>query len=234
MEGVKVRMGRQNPLRPESRSSERPGSMKLPCDAREKRLGLLFQKMTKSKQVEVVGFQEMTEKQITEFLIQSNYIENERTQQAHDDARVAWDYLVQTDELTSFTLRETHRFLLRHIDPDIAGRYRDVGVMVGGRLCPQAFFVPVMVDRQLKINPSGWDEIKEWHTEFEFIHPFRDGNGRTGRIIMNWHRVKQGLPLLVIHEGEEQMEYYEWFEADSPKPTTRTTIDKKAPPPPCG
>jgi len=153
----------------------------------------------------------MTEEQLTEFLVQSNYIENERTQQAHDDARVAWEYLTLEGELTKGTLLETHKCLLRNLAPDWAGRYRHENVMVGGRMCPQAFFVPAMADRQLRIKPSGWDAIKKWHQEFEFVHPFRDGNGRTGRIIMNWQRIKQGLPLLIIHEGKEQMEYYEWF-----------------------
>ena len=42
------------------------------------------------------------------------------------------------------------------------------------------------------------------------VHPFIDGNGRTGRIFMNWWRVKNGLPILVIKETARQ-EYYKWF-----------------------
>ncbi len=52
---------------------------------------------------------------------------------------------------------------------------------------------------------------KMLHVEYERIHPFVDGNGRTGRMFMNWWRMKNGLPVLVIHEGEEQMDYYQWF-----------------------
>ena len=65
----------------------------------------------------------MTEEELTEFLVQSNYIENERSPLAHLDARVAWDYLVQADELTEFTLKETHKFLLRNLAPDWAGKH---------------------------------------------------------------------------------------------------------------
>ena len=154
----------------------------------------------------------MTEEELTEFLVQSNYIENERTQQAHDDARVAWDYLVQADELTKFTLKETHKFLLRNLAPDWAGRYRKVNVIVGSRFCTQWEEVPTRIDVLLGTKPDGWDEIKSWHIAFEWCHPFRDGNGRTGRITMNWQRIKQGLPLLIIHEGEEQQKYYRWFQ----------------------
>ena len=55
------------------------------------------------------------------------------------------------------------------------------------------------------------DKITENHVKFESIHPFVDGNGRTGRLLMNWIRIKIGLPILVIKESEK-FEYYKWFE----------------------
>jgi Fic family protein len=45
---------------------------------------------------------------------------------------------------------------------------------------------------------------------FERIHPFRDGNGRVGRIIMNAQRLQAGLPILIIPASERRL-YYEWF-----------------------
>ena len=59
-----------------------------------------------------------------------------------------------------------------------------------------------------KIN---YEEIKNFHIDFENLHPFRDGNGRTGRILMNIQMINSNLPLLIIHQGEEQQEYYKWF-----------------------
>ena len=56
------------------------------------------------------------------------------------------------------------------------------------------------------------DNTKMIHVIFEKIHPFRDGNGRVGRILYNIHRLLVGLPIHIIHEGVEQMEYYKWFE----------------------
>ena len=57
-------------------------------------------------------------------------------------------------------------------------------------------------------------EIKMSHVEFEEIHPFVDGNGRTGRILMNLYRIYMGFPILIIHTGKEQKEYYSWWNND--------------------
>ena len=66
-----------------------------------------------------------------------------------------------------------------------------------------------------RIRDNGGDNFeyisKTLHVKYEKIHPFVDGNGRTGRIFMNWWRIKNNLPILVIHEGKEQMDYYKWF-----------------------
>jgi len=53
--------------------------------------------------------------------------------------------------------------------------------------------------------------IKEQHIAFETIHPYEDGNGRMGRLILNWQRVHCGLPILVIKDSEKNL-YYQWFE----------------------
>jgi len=51
-----------------------------------------------------------------------------------------------------------------------------------------------------------------FHAKFENIHPFADGNGRTGRLAMNYLLVRLGHPFLVIHE-EDRRAYYEALEA---------------------
>ena len=100
------------------------------------------------------------------------------------------------------------------------GYFRDCEVRIGGRYGEPYQLVPGLIDVWCKTVNDGGRKIfgkfikmdwKDLHVWYEEIHPFADGNGRTGRMFMNWHRLKVGLPLLIIHKGEEQFSYYEWF-----------------------
>ena len=51
-----------------------------------------------------------------------------------------------------------------------------------------------------------------FHVKFENIHPFADGNGRTGRMAMNYFLVMNGHPPITIHQ-EDRMEYYSALKA---------------------
>ena len=51
-----------------------------------------------------------------------------------------------------------------------------------------------------------------FHAKFENIHPFADGNGRTGRLAMNYLLVLHGHPPIIIHE-EDRQDYYRTLEA---------------------
>lgn len=51
-----------------------------------------------------------------------------------------------------------------------------------------------------------------YHAKFENIHPFADGNGRTGRITMNYFLVMNGHPPITIHQ-EDRKDYYAALEA---------------------
>lgn len=55
-------------------------------------------------------------------------------------------------------------------------------------------------------------EAAYFHAKFENIHPFADGNGRTGRLAMNYLLVLHDHPPIVIHE-EDRKAYYEALEA---------------------
>lgn len=152
-----------------------------------------------------------------EFLDHSNRIEREYSREALEDAIGAWNYAkINMDNFNLDYILEIHKMLLYRLRPDIAGKVRDCGVSVGRRVCPKKPKGDLERDVEKWIancrGTKGNDkQIKEWHIEFEKIHPFKDGNGRVGRILMNIQRLNYNLPLLVIHEGEEQLKYYEWF-----------------------
>lgn len=76
--------------------------------------------------------------------------------------------------------------------------------------------VPILLAQSIqnleyKIANSESDEdiikaILEFHITFEKIHPFSDGNGRTGRLVMNYSLLANNLPFLVIKK-EDKSEY---------------------------
>lgn len=51
-----------------------------------------------------------------------------------------------------------------------------------------------------------------FHAKFENIHPFADGNGRTGRLTMNYFLIIHNHPPIIIHE-EDRKAYYTALEA---------------------
>ncbi|MBR2290044.1 MAG: Fic family protein [Clostridia bacterium] len=57
-------------------------------------------------------------------------------------------------------------------------------------------------------------KIAKYHLEFEKIHPFEDGNGRTGRLLLNYELLKNNIPPVVISK-EERVKYFEFLSANN-------------------
>lgn len=156
---------------------------------------------------------------IEEFLRESNAIEGVTDDAALVDATRAWTRAKEYEQISFGMVMEIHLLLLENINEDIAGLVRDVEVVVGGKPVTPVDRVrdqlrmwveeAQMFEPELCDDIEGW--IKEMHVKFEKIHPFEDGNGRTGRIILNWMRAKYGLPILVI-KAANRGQYYKWFE----------------------
>jgi cell filamentation protein len=114
-----------------------------------------------------------------------------------------------------------HRRWLKGIYP-WAGQFRAVNISKGGFDFAQARFLPALMDeserKQLRIfTPcclESRDEIAqalaEVHVELMLIHPFREGNGRLGRIVATLMALQAGLPILDFSEldGERREEYF--------------------------
>jgi Fic family protein len=104
-----------------------------------------------------------------------------------------------------------HRILMKGL-MDKPGHFRDYGVWVGGYGTVNHQDIPTymkrldgMLDRAMRTKDA-WSI----HDEFECIHPFGDGNGRTGRLLMNFVRLRLGFPLLTVTYGRDadQYKYY--------------------------
>lgn len=150
-----------------------------------------------------------------EFLQHSNWIEEEYSKDAFKDAQLAWAYAKNFKDTLNVThVLHIHKILMGRLRPDIAGRVRDCAVWIGGELKPakSRFILEQDIDNWL--HSSYFHEAspaKLSHVAFERIHPFEDGNGRVGRILYNLERLKDGEDIHVIHQGDEQLEYYTWF-----------------------
>lgn len=104
-----------------------------------------------------------------------------------------------------------HRGLFVDTKPNIAGRFRNYGVSIGAYLAPGWWDVPKLMRSLVKLsNDRGMNPVElaaRVHYRFEKIHPFGDGNGRIGRLLMNYVLWRRGYPMLII-EYSKRGAYY--------------------------
>ena len=102
------------------------------------------------------------------------------------------------EDLTERTIREIHSLVLMD-DADNRGKYRSVPVQISGALDtpPSPIHISEQMESLLKSYANDKrhpiEKIADFHILFERIHPFIDGNGRTGRLIMNLELIKAGF-----------------------------------------
>ncbi|RKH45639.1 Fic family protein [Corallococcus sp. AB050B] len=112
-----------------------------------------------------------------------------------------------------------HGIVLRGIDPENAGTYRRINVRIGGteHMPPEAVRVPEEMRAfgewlagAKNEHPVVVSAIA--HAWFETIHPFVDGNGRTGRLIANLLLMREHYPAIVLLV-EDRARYYTALDA---------------------
>lgn len=94
--------------------------------------------------------------------------------------------------------------------------YRTVQVFIQGseHIPPEPEKIPNLMNYFIyNYNHDEQDifvKISRYHIEFEKIHPFEDGNGRTGRLLINFELFKNNLPPVVITK-DDRVKYYEFL-----------------------
>ena len=125
----------------------------------------------------------------------------------------------ESAELNEGFIKEIHSRVLMAA-PDAAGQYRDVPVHISGS--DTVLTAPENVPQELRrlledyrSQMQSWHisrRIAVFHLRFENIHPFIDGNGRTGRLLLNFELLRNGFPP-VDFKYNDRARYYDCFRA---------------------
>ena len=136
--------------------------------------------------------------------------------------RDAFEYVISVADknkpLTEQVIKTIHSLVLMN-DASSRGVYRNVPVTILGSTndLPQPYLVPKLMESliaeydDMKREKHIIEAIAEFHLRFEGIHPFIDGNGRTGRLMMNLELIKAGLMPINI-KFSDRRKYYECFD----------------------
>ncbi|SUS07024.1 hypothetical protein DF3PB_3630002 [uncultured Defluviicoccus sp.] len=130
-----------------------------------------------------------------------------------------------TRPITESDVRQIHLLVLKGINDDDAGRYRSIDVEIGGSQFkpPAPETIAHEMDKfgkwlQNAVVPGILFDYTEAilaasaaHTWFVTIHPFIDGNGRVGRLLMNLILMRFGFPIAVVTR-EDRLRYYDALE----------------------
>lgn len=124
----------------------------------------------------------------------------------------------QDKDLSEFDIKSIHNLVLAD-RPEDRGTFRRVNVRIAGALTTpvQPYMIEPKIEELLN-NYNVWsksmhivERVANFHLQFESIHPFIDGNGRTGRLIMNLQLIKEGLPAINIKFADRR-KYYDAFD----------------------
>ena len=130
----------------------------------------------------------------------------------------AIDYCIDIAEekLTEEIIKKLH-FMIKHDTKDAAllwfavGDYKKRANVVGGRETSKPSEVArdmrTLLERYNTRDNVTIEDIIEFHAEFEYIHPFQDGNGRVGRLIALKECLKNNIIPFIIEDSKKSFYY---------------------------
>lgn len=133
----------------------------------------------------------------------------------------AFDYVAdlarKNEPLSERVIKDIHYLVLADKKDD-RGVYRRIPVSIMGAAHEpvQPYLIQPKIEALLSDYAAGTEHIvtklARFHVEFEAIHPFIDGNGRTGRLLVNLELMKAGFPPINIKFADRRA-YYDAFDA---------------------
>lgn len=135
----------------------------------------------------------------------------------HRDAITYVEGIVKNGEpLSEWQIKNIHRLILKGINDEYAGVYRDQQVFISGakHVPPAPLLINEQMDKLINWYEQETDHLHPitrgamLHVIFVGIHPFIDGNGRTSRLLLNLELMKEGFPPIII-KVENRLQYYE-------------------------
>jgi Fic family protein len=143
----------------------------------------------------------------------------------HEEAMHFLFALIDSKKRINFSnhlIRQLHQLIVKDTEKNIAGKYRNTDVRIlGSKHQPPAGyqvalemekFVGWLSKNSSRMHPVELAVIA--HHRFVAIHPFADGNGRTGRLLMNLILMKKGYPIGIILKNDRQKYYAALDQAD--------------------
>ena len=120
---------------------------------------------------------------------------------------------MDNQHLSEYEIKNIHALVTKGIQNVDPGKYRNTQVQIVG-----ASFIPIppyvvkekiqellMRHNKSKLHPI--EKASILHGEFAKIHPFKDGNGRTARLLLNFELMQNGYPPIIINKEEREIYY---------------------------
>lgn len=132
-----------------------------------------------------------------------------------------FELATKKEDLTRRSLLELHSLILKSIDKENAGRYRNVPVMISGsqHKPPQPYLLEKLMEDyfihyyQQKEQLHPVIMAAEMHERLVSVHPFIDGNGRTSRLVMNLILLRNGFTIANLKgDNASRLAYYQALE----------------------